>query len=132
MIKKLYHPEFYFFAIVGCMGFLIDSSIFYMLHLKFSYAVSRAISIFVAMTCNWLANRTFTFKMEKKASHIEWMKYAFINTIGALINYGVFLELTNHYLVMKTFFIIPMALATGVSMWFNFFFSKFYVFKKRA
>lgn len=128
---KILRTEFYFFAIIGCVGFLIDSSVFYVLHFEFNYEISRAISIFTVMTCNWLANRTFTFKMEKKATHIEWAKYALINSIGASINYGVFIQLSNSYAVMKEFFIIPMMIATGVSMWSNFFFSKCYVFRNK-
>lgn|SRR3990167_4432479 len=135
MIKKLtktiFSAEFYFFAIVGSAGFLVDYSVFSILHCKFDYELSRALSIFTAASFNWLANRTITFKVEKRATHIEWLKYLSVSAVAAAINFSVFIALTRISPLMKEFFVIPMALATGVSMWFNFFCSKFYVFSKK-
>ncbi len=131
ILKKFFRSQFYYFAIVGSIGFIIDTSVFYVLHLEIDYALSRIISILTALTITWLANRTITFQVEKKASHLEWLKYVVMNSIGALINFSVFIFLAKSNPFLKQYFIIPLALATGVSMWFNFGMNKFYIFRKK-
>ncbi|OGT46003.1 MAG: hypothetical protein A3E82_07745 [Gammaproteobacteria bacterium RIFCSPHIGHO2_12_FULL_38_11] len=129
MIKKFFHSQFYFFAIAGGCSFIIDTGVFYVLHLKLDFALSRIISILCAMTFAWLFNRTLTFKVEKKATHVEWMKYAMVNSIGAAINFTVFMLLTKSHPLLKHYFIIPLVIATSISMWFNFALAKFYIFR---
>ncbi|GEM_PF-6771985 len=120
LINLFFQSRFYFFAIIGGIGFMIDSSIFAILHFKLGYAASRFISIFTAMTFTWLANRTVTFQVNTKPTYAEWIKYFSINSFGALINFTLFLLLVHTSLFLKNNYLIPLALATGVSMWFNF------------
>lgn len=124
LFDKFLQSRFYFFAIIGAIGFFIDSSIFAILHLKLGYAVSRLISILTAMTFTWLANRTVTFQVLTKPTYAEWIKYFSINSFGALVNFSVFLTLVHANPFFKHYYIISLAFATGISMWFNFGFSR--------
>ncbi len=129
MIKKILHSKFYFFAIIGSTGFVIDSSIFYCLHFNFDIAFSRVVSILTAMTFTWLANRTFTFQYHASLSFKEWLKYFSVNSVGAVINFSVFVLLMRMNPFLSHYFIIPLALATLTAMGFNFTLSQFFVFK---
>src|SRR3990167_9608825 len=120
LLNHFLQSQFCFFAIIGSIGFIIDSSLFALLHFTLGYAASRFISIFTAMTFTWLANRTLTFQVLTKPTHTEWIKYFSINSFGALINFSVFLSLVHTSVFLKDNYIIPLAIATGVSMWFNF------------
>ncbi|MCX7120290.1 MAG: GtrA family protein [Gammaproteobacteria bacterium] len=131
MIKKPFRSQFCFFALAGGCGFIIDFGVFYLLHLKLNFDISRVISILCAMTVTWIFNRTLTFKVEKKATHVEWIKYMLVNGTGATINFSIFMLLTRSHPALKQYFIVPFIIATSISMWFNFALAKFYIFKKR-
>ena len=134
MIKKIgtfLRNEFLPFCIIGSIGFLIDTGIFSIVHLEFPSLPSRMISILCAMTFTWISNRTFTFKTQKKIRHAEWISYFTINALSALINLSVFLLLIRRFIFLSHFFVIAIAISTLVSMWFNFFMFKYYVFKQR-
>lgn len=118
--RNLFQSRFYFFAIIGAIGFGIDTLIFSLLHVELNYAASRFISIVTAMTFTWVANRTLTFQVQTKPTHAEGVKYFSINSFGALINFSIFLSLIHVDPFMKHYFIIPLVIATSVSMWFNF------------
>lgn len=120
LLNQLLQSRFYFFAIVGGIGFIIDSSLFAILHFTLGYAVSRFISIFTAMTFTWLANRSLTFQVITRPNYSEWIKYFSINSFGALINFTVFLSLIHTSVFLKINYFIPLIFATSVSMWFNF------------
>jgi putative flippase GtrA len=128
MIQTILRTRFFIFGVIGSAGFIIDTSIFYCLHANFGIAISRAISILTAMTFTWLANRTFTFQFNQPLSVNEWLRYFSVNGLGALINFSVFFMLAHEDLFLAGYFIIPLALATLISMWFNFVFSRFFVF----
>lgn len=129
IINQLKQPQYYTFGIIGGTAFIIDTGTFTMLHAQLGYAISRMISILIAMTFAWLANRTFTFKTQKKISLREWIKYVSTNAIGAFINLSIFLSLCHISLFLKTYYLIPLMLATSVSMVSNFTFAKHYVFR---
>lgn len=128
-MKQTLKPEYISFGIIGGTGFVIDSGIFTLLHHDVNYAVARTISILIAMTCCWLANRTFTFKASQKICFKEWLKYATTNSFGALINLGIFLSLCHASVFLKDYYLIPLMMATSVSMVSNFTLAKYYVFR---
>jgi len=131
VIKKALIFQFFFFAIVGFFGFLIDTTTFYFLHFSIDYAFSRIISICTAMSFTFLLNRKLTFKVTHQPFFKSWLKYFLVNATSALINFSCFLELTKASQFLKHYFIIPLVISTFISMWINFVFSRYYVFKKR-
>jgi len=130
--KKILATQLGFFSIVGGIGFCIDTTIFYLMHFSFNDAISRFFSILTAMTFTWLANRNVTFKVNKNISKREWIKYFSVNVTGMTINFSCFLFFIRLNPFFKQYFIIPLSMATGISMWFNFALSKYYTFKKKS
>jgi putative flippase GtrA len=129
LIKKILPPQYLYFGMIGGTGFIIDTSLFSLLHHDLSYALARMMSIITAMTFTWLANRTFTFKTGKKITHQELFRYIGSNAIGASINFGVFISLCNTSIFFKEYYLIPLALATSISMVWNFTLAKYYIFR---
>ncbi|MDP1574819.1 MAG: GtrA family protein [Coxiellaceae bacterium] len=129
LIKKILSVEYACFGIVGGTSFIIDTGLFTLLHHDVSYALARIMSIMTAMTFNWLANRTFTFNTGKKITPHELLKYIGSNAIGASINFGVFLSLCSASVFFKAYYLIPLVLATSVSMIWNFTLAKYYIFR---
>ncbi|EKD77230.1 MAG: GtrA family protein [uncultured bacterium] len=125
MIKK----QFFSFCIVGTIGFTIDCFVFHVLHHFVNPIFSRSASIGIGMTITWLLNRSLTFKMQTTISWREWLRYFSVNGTGALLNLSIFTLVFYQSPIFQHYFIIPIAIATSVSMWFNFFMSRFYVFK---
>ena len=132
IVKKLFRSEYYYFGIIGGTGFVIDSGIFTLLHRELDYPLSRVISILIAMTFTWFCNRTFTFKATEKISHREWLRYTKVSVTGALMNFSIFISLCHLSVLLKQYYIIPLMMATSVTMFFNFTLSKYYVFKPRS
>ena len=80
------------FGMVGTIGFLADSgALLGLLYFGLNPYWGRLGSFFLAVSCTWLLNRNFTFKAKKTtALGMEWVKYVIANSMGALLNYGVY------------------------------------------
>lgn len=135
LARALAASRFLRFCVVGTVGFLIDLSIFYLLHdrLGLSPYLARALSILSAMTCTWLGNRALTFR-EHAASGVgamlrEWLKFAAANAVGALANYGTFAALIGFAPYPFSYRYLALAVGTGVGLLFNFTLSKRLVFR---
>lgn len=125
--------QFIFFGIVGTVGFIVDASILlYLVHIEnFSIIFSRIISFFVAVIITWILNRYFTFsKNEKKDTKTkEYIKYLSVQTAGVGLNFLIFLSLIYLFEPLKNILIIPLAIASTIAMFFNFFIIKNRVYK---
>jgi putative flippase GtrA len=80
------------FGAVGCVGFLIDISVFrLMLHLGLSALAARAISLALAMQATFLINGLVVFRCLRANRWLgQWLAYMGTNGVGNLCNYGVF------------------------------------------
>jgi len=134
-VRALTQSRFLRFSVVGGFGFVVDVSVFFLLHdlAQMSPYAARPISILTAMVCTWFGNRTLTFSEHAAkgigAIFIEWLKFAATNSIGALFNYGTFAAIIafaphpfdNRYLALVA--------GTAVGLVFNFTMSKRLVFR---
>ena len=85
------------FLLVGGMGFCIDAGLTYLLiQLTLAPWLARIPAILLAMAFTWLANRYFTYRVNKARSTNEAMRYAFVALIMALINYLIYLFLVRY------------------------------------
>jgi len=128
-IKKILKREYLCFGVVGGAGFLIDTGVFSVLHTMFGYTFARFASISIALTCCWLANRMLTFRLDSKISFKEWLKYVTTNGMGATINFFLFLALCQSSFFLKEYYLLPLMIATSVSMVWNFLMMKHVVFR---
>lgn len=82
------------FGLVGTGGFLVDTSVLWlMIHGagldKYS---GRAISFVAAVTFTWWGNRMLTFRDRAARQGLlrEWMTFVAANSVGAIVNLGVY------------------------------------------
>lgn len=135
LFDRVARSRFLRFGIVGAGGFVVDSSVLFVMHrlAGLDPYSARAISILVAMNFTWMGNRLLTFRehaaTDPRGMLHEWARFIATNLFGALVNYAVYAAvvrfapapLDNLYL----------ALATGVAagLVFNFTLSQRLVFR---
>ncbi len=79
------------FAIVGFIGFGVDSLVLYLLiALSFTPLQARAVSIPVAMLTTWVLNRNWSFERSTDVWYRELATYMAVAGIAAAVNYAVF------------------------------------------
>ena len=119
------------FIIVGAIGFLVDGGILTLLHSIFDFSLlhARLWSFSAAVTLTWYLNRQHTFADSKDVHAVhEWGRYAVVNSIGALLNLGIFLWLVYRFTALASWPIVPLAIAASIALIFNFFASRHLAF----
>jgi putative flippase GtrA len=125
--------RFVSFGAVGVLGFVVDAGVLHVM-LRSTHSglyLGRAVSFLCAVTATWILNRTFTFRGAAGPSgmHHEWLRYLGANSMGALINLGLYSVLVAH---VAAFAATPaMAVAAGSlsGLVVNFALTKTYVFR---
>ena len=122
--------QFLRFAVVGTIGFIVDAGVLlYLLSLEFGLYTARAVSFFFAVTCTWLLNRVFTFR-DRNADLIgQWTRFASVNLVGGLINYGTYAALVWQLVLVQVWPVLGVAAGSISGMFFNFALSRWYVFE---
>ena len=115
------------FGISGCIGFLVDVAILYLLKDFLGLYGARVISFICAVYATWSFNRTLTFKnfdsgMRQKT---EFFTYFGLMLIGGLINYLIYASLVTFSQLIHELPIIGVAIASVVSMFVNYASSSF-------
>lgn len=120
------------FAVIGGLGFIVDGGILTFLNSVYGVDLlpARLVSFSAAVTTTWLLNRYQTFSDRKEARLVhEWGRYAAVNSIGSLMNMGIFFWLLSHYPILADVPLVPLGIAASVALVFNFFASKYVVFR---
>jgi len=115
------------FLVVGAIGFCVDAGILTLLHsiFEFSLVQARLCSFAAAVTVTWYLNRQHTFADRKDVRAVrEWGRYVAVNSVGALLNLGIFLLLAYRFALFASWPIIPLSIATAIALFFNFFGSR--------
>lgn len=122
--------KFFYFGIVGTVGFIVDTLILlYLVYiLQLPVYFSRFISFIIAVFITWLLNRNLTFKNadKKHKKSKEFFYYFATQSTGALINFIIFFTLVYTTTYFYNNLIFSMAIASIVALFFN-----FYVIKNR-
>jgi len=119
------------FGMVGTIGFLADSgALLLFLHFGLNPYWGRLGSFFIAVSCTWLLNRNFTFKSKKTTAFwTEWMKYIMANSVGAILNYGVYAILLYKVVLVAHWPVLGVAAGSIVGLLANYINSRAFVFK---
>lgn len=120
------------FALIGAVGFLVDGGILTALHgaAGFKAANARLVSFPVAVTVTWYLNRRRTFHQHNDPNTTrEWVRYVAVSSVGAVLNLSIFLWLVYQWQMLADYPIVPLAIAAGVALVFNFFGSRMFVFR---
>lgn len=138
LLHALSRSRFLRFSVVGGFGFVVDVSVFFLLHdlAQLNAYIARPFSILAAMICTWLGNRTLTFA-DRAARGLrgifsEWLKFAATNTMGALFNYATFAAILGLAPAPFNYRYLALAAGTAVGLVFNFTLSKYVVFRPQA
>ena len=120
------------FIIVGGIGFVVDGGILTMLNSVYGIDLlpARIASFSAAVTTTWFLNRQRTFSDNKDKKIVsEWGRYAAVNSIGSILNMGIFFWLIDRYEPLARIPLVPLGIAASVALVFNFVASKYVVFR---
>jgi putative flippase GtrA len=125
--------QFVKFALIGVVNTLIDFAIYFTLtrYTEFfsqNIYVANTIAFVSAATFSYLANRSWAFTVEGKANVTEAVKFYGTAASGFLINMAIFIIGIS---VFGMFDLLAKVIATLVAILWNFFITKFWVFKVR-
>lgn len=133
MIPAETREEILRFALVGAVGFAVDGSILVTLFQLLDWEIlsSRLISFSAAATVTWLLNRLFTFSHRKSSRRLfEWSRYVAVNTLGAVINLGIFLWLMQYLPETGIYPLFGLGVAASISLLANYLGSKYIAFHR--
>ncbi|MCB1703813.1 MAG: GtrA family protein [Halioglobus sp.] len=132
--------EFYRFAVVGSVGFVIDASVLQILASWFGVGllVGRVFSYLAAATVTWFLHRHYTFRDQlspadthsasARAMLDQWLRFILTNGIGASLNYGVYAACILGSELCHSYPVIAVAIGSVTALVFNFTISRRFVF----
>jgi putative flippase GtrA len=135
LFDRVITSRFLRFGIVGAGGFVVDSSVLFLMHriIGLDPYSARAISIFVAMNFTWMGNRQLTFREHRAkkpgAMLQEWARFIATNLLGALVNYAVYAAVVRFAPPPLDNLYLALAMGVGAGLVFNFTLSKRLVFR---
>ncbi|MGF6599995.1 putative flippase GtrA [Paraburkholderia sp. GAS448] len=133
-MKYCFSRKLLAFGCVGAIGFAVDAGVLSLLTQEFGLDVylSRLISFPTAVCATWLLNRTWVFKHPHRVvrnKRREYLSYFSIQSIGALLNFGIFSAALIIYPDLRAYPIIPLAFGAVAGLLFNYAGSHYWVFK---
>ncbi|MGR5426854.1 GtrA family protein [Vibrio sp. SCSIO 43155] len=123
------------FAMVGGVGFIVDTLIFMVL---FQWAgvelmMARGLAFCVAATTTWLGNRCLTFsESTKDRAFNQWQKFMLSASISALPNFAVFKVTTLLLGTQGTTVYIALVMGILAGMVSNYLLSMHWVFQQSS
>ena len=126
--------EFLRFCIVGGIAFVVDAALLLaFVALGMPDAVGRILSITLAMQLAYVLNSRFTFRDHRGIGRATWLAYMASNTLGAGINYLVFLATLALAPIGDAHLLRLAAIAAGtaVALVFNYWANRRYTFRAR-
>jgi len=130
LLSKNITKEFVRFSIVGVIALIFETFLIFILYkVGIDPQYGRIISIPLAILLTWYLNRTFTFKNKNPKKLKQYGKYLFVIMFGISINYSVYLYVLGLIEERQFSYIIAICCGSLSSMFFNFGFSKFQIFK---
>ncbi|WP_342618753.1 GtrA family protein [Rhodoferax sp. GW822-FHT02A01] len=123
--------DFARFVVVGGVGFGVDAGVMMgLLRLGAPLLAARLASFGLAVTVTWTLNRAWTFSHpQPRRARRAYIEYLAGQTMGAGINFSVFFLALACWTDLKQYPLVPLALASGVAMVFNFLVARHLVFK---
>ncbi len=126
--------QFLKFAVVGGLGFLVDTAVVYALRYPLGLYGAGLVGFLVAATANWLMNRLWTFRDRSSSQGSlamlrEWARYLMANTGGFVLNRGTYAILVTFVAVCAEQPVLAIAAGSIAGMGVNFVLSRTLVFR---
>ena len=124
--------QFLAFVVVGTAGFLVDAGIVQGLTTSGVNAIVAQLAAFAVAVCvTWLGNRSWTFGQRTRRHTVaqEWVLYVSANTLGWLVNNGVYIALVLTVPVMAHQPVGAIAAGSLAGLFFNYTASRHVVFR---
>jgi putative flippase GtrA len=131
MILNRRRTEIVRFGISGVAGFIVDAGIVVLFtrELGLGPIVAQFIAFTVAVTITWFINRYWTFAEHASERWLhEWARYVAANSVGAVVNNGIYGVLVLTSTMFSTNPVVAVATGSLAGMIFNFTSSKLVVF----
>ncbi|MEO0467420.1 MAG: GtrA family protein [Pseudomonadota bacterium] len=121
------------FFLVGGVGFVVDGGLLWLLLDTLGPYVGRLISFLTAVTVTYVLNRKFVFADRATGLLLRESlgKYVAANSIGALLNLGIYTALVAMALPVVGAPLMAFAIASATALFVNFALTNFVVFGKR-
>jgi putative flippase GtrA len=88
--------QFLRFGVVGGMGFVVDTTVVYLLLDGVGVYWAGALAYPVAATFNWAVNRIWTFRGQGTGSAAaQWRRFLAVNLLGFALNRGTYFVLVT-------------------------------------
>jgi len=121
------------FALVGCAGFATDACLFLLLSQVLAVPVfaARALAFVPATGVTWLLNRHFVFRTAEgtQRKRDEYLRHFGTQSIGILLNFGLFYVCVRAGLGEGTAQLLPLAIGSLGAMVFNYLASRAFVYR---
>ncbi|WED24245.1 GtrA family protein [Vibrio sp. JC009] len=131
--ERTWNSHFFRFAIVGGVGFVVDSAVFailfYLLGIPVFYA--RILSFICAATSTWMGNRLFTFGSRDGNLFQQWLRFFTSACISAIPNFTLFSGIIFVFGEQGLIPYIALVFGTLAGMFSNFFLAKKWVFARK-
>jgi putative flippase GtrA len=125
--------QFTRFAVVGTLGFAVDTATLYAVVGAFSlnlYA-ARVVSFLVAASTTWFLNRTWTFRLSvEQPAHRQWLAFLSVNSLGGFVNYLVYALLIGTVAFTRRWPVIAIGVGSLSGLSLNFLLSRAFVFQQ--
>lgn len=113
--------KFLRFGTVGASGFVIDTAVVYGLRGAIGLYGAGAAAYVVAATYTWWANRMWTFRgSHRLAMREQWMLFLATNSVGFVINRGIFAALVTFVPFCADYPVVAIAAGVAAGMFLNF------------
>lgn len=124
--------ELLWFAAAGTIGFVVDTSILYLLQgVGLQFGPARIVSFLAAVITTWIINRSLTFRVPTPMTLAEFVKYLGAMSVGGLINYGVSFLVETQYPIGPATGVLAVASGSLSGLLVNYLSSKIWVFARK-
>lgn len=129
---KIIKVDFFRFALVGAIGFVVNFFILAALHdgLGWSIVASQVIGAETAILSNFLFHDNWTFRNREQAS--VWgrlIRFHISMAVGMIINSSIVIFLAG---VLGVHYAIGLICGSAVAMGWNFMWTRYYIWRKNA
>jgi len=122
--------QFLRFAVVGVVGFIVNTAVVYALRGVTDLYVSGVVAWIVAATLTWALHRVWTFRgPQVVALHHQWARFLGANSLGFVLYYAAYAGLVSSCARCAVQPVIAVFAGAAVGLVANFTLSRYLVFR---